>query len=69
MDGEIHTNGIQSFWALLKPGYVDTYNKMNVKHMNPYVQEFSGRYNPRTPDQRAGCLATKRLHYADLVEA
>lgn len=54
MDGEIHTNGIESFWALLKPGSVGTYHKMNVKHLNPYVQEFAGHYNPRTPDQRAG---------------
>lgn len=75
VDGEVHTNGIESFWALLKRGYIGTYHKMSVQHLDRYVQEFAGRHNQRrldTLDQMAGMLrrfTAKRLRYADLVAA
>ena len=45
--GQAHTNGIESFWALLKRGYVGTYHQMSVKHLNRYVNEFAGHHNVR----------------------
>ena len=47
---QAHTNGIESNWALLKRGYHGTYHKMSKKHLNRYVQEFSGRHNFRSDD-------------------
>ena len=32
-----HTNGIESFWALLKRGYIGTFHHFSEKHMGRYV--------------------------------
>ena len=71
--GEVHTNGIESFWSMLKRGYVGTYHKMSPKHLDRYVTEFAGRHNQRefgTVEQMAMVvrgLDGQRLRYADLV--
>ncbi len=71
--GQAHTNGIESFWALLKRGYYGTYHQMSKKHLQRYVDEFSGRHNIRsldTIDQMASIakgMDGKRLRYQDLV--
>lgn len=44
---QVHTNGIESFWALMKRGYHGTYHHMSPKHLDRYVREFSGRHNIR----------------------
>ncbi len=71
--GQVHTNGIESFWALLKRGSYGTFHKMSAKHLQRYVDEFAGRHNIRsldTIDQMTAMVRGmdgKRLRYRDLV--
>ena len=70
---QAHTNGIESFWALLKRGYQGTYHHLSPKHLDRYVTEFEGRHNDRPADTidqmrfTAQRIVGKRLRYADLV--
>ena len=74
VNGQAHTNGIESFWALLKRGYHGTYHHMSPKHLDRYVGEFSGRYNQRPLDtiDQMGLMVRrmrgKRLRYSELIE-
>ena len=71
--GEVHTNGMDSFWSMLKRGYYGTYHKMSFKHLRRYVAEFAARHNVRdldTIDQMAALakgMEGKRLMYRDLI--
>ncbi len=70
---QAHTNGIESFWALLKRGYYGTYHRMSEKHLQRYVDEFAGRHNARPLDtieqmaQVVRGMDGKRLRYRDLT--
>ena len=72
--GQAHTNGVESFWSMLKRAHTGTFHKMSPKHLQRYVDEFSGRHNIReldTIDQlTAFChgAESKRLRYTDLIE-
>ena len=45
VDGDVHTNGIESFWAVLKRGIIGVYHHVSPKHLPRYLLEFTGRYN------------------------
>ena len=69
----IHTNGVESFWSILKRAHKATFHRMSPKHLQRYVDEFAGRHNIRdfdTIDQMshvARSMAGKRLMYRDLI--
>lgn len=44
-DGNVCTNGIESYWALLKRGHYGTFHNLSKKHLQRYVNEFSYRLN------------------------
>ena len=48
--GMAHTNGVESFWSMLKRAHKGTFHKLSAKHLDRYVQEFSGRHNIRSLD-------------------
>jgi transposase-like protein len=45
--GDIHTNTIEGYFAVLKRGLVGTYHKCGEQHLHRYANEFSFRYNNR----------------------
>ncbi len=73
VNGQAHTNGVESFWATLKRGYHGTYHQMSAKHLGRYVTEFSGRHNDRPADTVVQMqrimkgMDGKRVRYQDLV--
>ena len=70
---QAHTNGIESFWSMLKRGYQGTYHRMSPKYLDRYVDEFAGRHNARPLDTIAQMCSIwrgmegKRLRYSDLT--
>ncbi len=70
---QAHVNGLESFWAGLKRGYHGTYHHMSPKHLERYVNEFSGRHNTRSSDtidqmaHMAQSMTGKQLRWEDLI--
>ena len=58
-----HTNGIESFWSMLKRAHKGTFHKISPKHLQRYVHEFAGKHNIRD----SGTLAQMRDTVAGLV--
>ena len=71
--GSIHTNGIESFWTILKRAHKGTFHRLSAKHLHRYVDEFVGRHNMRELDtlQQMASVARKmegsQLRYKDLI--
>ena len=73
VNGMAHTNGIESFWSMLKRGYHGTFHHISPKHLPRYVNEFATRHNLRDHDTQAmmgetvAKMVGKRLMYRDLI--
>jgi transposase-like protein len=76
--GEVHSNGIENFWSLLKRGLKGTYVSVEPFHLDAYVGEQVFRFNNRATkdnplnDSDRFMLAVsqivgKRLTYAELT--
>ena len=71
--GTIHTNGVESFWSMLKRAHMGTFHRLSERHLHRYIGEFVGHHNMRELDTQeqmgrmAGEMSGKRLRYKDLV--
>jgi transposase-like protein len=45
--GEVHTNGLENFWSLVKRGLNGTYTSVEPFHLFRYLDEKAFRYNNR----------------------
>ncbi|HYM15046.1 MAG TPA: IS1595 family transposase [Dehalococcoidia bacterium] len=45
--GDVHTQGIEGFWAILKRGLIGTYHQVDEGYLGQYVNEFAFRHNTR----------------------
>jgi transposase-like protein len=71
--GNVHTNGIENFWSLLKRTIKGTYVSVEPFHLGKYIDEQVFRYNERKTkdkDRFIGVLnavSGKRLTYNQLI--
>jgi hypothetical protein len=45
--GDVHTNSIESVWALLKRQIIGIHHWVSPKHLDAYVAEMAFRFNSR----------------------
>lgn len=73
VNGIVHTNGIESFWALVRRGHFGYYHYWSQKHLQKYINEFAIRYNMKDvhPLTRIDSViqnsVNKRLTYKGLI--
>jgi hypothetical protein len=76
--GQVHTQGLDNFWSLLKRGLTGTYVAVEPFHLDRYVDEQAFRYNNRATKDNplndmdrfalaVSQIAGKRLTYAELI--
>lgn len=74
VDGKAHTNGIESFWSILKRAHKGTFHRLSAKHLQRYVVEFCGWHNIRDLDTGLQMvfvgwgMVGRRLTYEKLVD-
>jgi transposase-like protein len=74
VNGQIHTNGIENFWSLLKRSVKGTYISVQPFHLHRYIDEQAFRYNNRKDmndaerfDLAVSQIVGKRLTYTELT--
>jgi transposase-like protein len=73
VDGQVHTNGLENYWSLLKRGISGTYVSAEPFHLFRYLDEQSFRYNRKKLDDAGrfslavSQIVGKRLTYAELT--
>jgi transposase-like protein len=78
VQGQVHTNGIENFWSLLKRGLRGTYVAVEPFHLDRYIDEQVFRFNNRATKDRnmtdadrfqqaLSQVAGKRLTFAEVT--
>jgi transposase-like protein len=70
--GDVHTNGIESVWSLLKRSIIGSYHRVSIKHLDAYLDELEHRFNNRKNEYIFRDTLTKlvnaaKLPYQDLI--
>jgi transposase-like protein len=78
VEGQVHTNGLENFWSLLKRGLKGTYIAVEPFHLFRYVDEQVFRYNNRATKEHfvgdgdrfqmvMSHIANRRITYQELT--
>lgn len=74
VDGQVHTNGLENFWSLLKRGISGTYVSVEPFHLFRYLDEQAYRFNNRKDmndfdrfKQAASQIVGKRLTWNEVT--
>lgn len=72
--GDVHTNGIESVWSLLKRSIIGAYHQVSMKHLDAYLDELEHRFNNRHNkflfrDTLLKLVKAEALPYAELIKA
>ncbi|MGH8092112.1 MAG: IS1595 family transposase [Chthoniobacterales bacterium] len=72
--GDVHTNGIESVWSLLKRSIIGSYHRVSIKHLDAYLDELEHRFNNRKNEYIFRDTLTKlvkaaKLPYQELTKA
>jgi transposase-like protein len=73
VDGQVHSNGIENFWALLKRGLHGTYVSVEPFHLFRYLDERVFTFNTRDLTDLGrftaalGSVSARRLTYTELT--
>jgi len=71
--GQVHTNGLENFWSLLKRAIKGTYVSVDPFHLFRYVDEQVHRFNNRGTNDRGRfvdvvkSIVDLRLTYGKLI--
>ena len=71
--GNVHTNGIENFWSLLKRTIKGTYVSVEPFHLSRYLDEQTFRFNERKGNDKDRFIKTlenvtgRRLTYKELI--
>jgi transposase-like protein len=73
VQGDVHTNTVESAFSLFKRGITGAFHKVSLKHLQRYLNEFSYRFNNRKSANLFGLMVRRlavagNLPYAKLVE-
>ena len=72
--GDVHTNGIESVWSLLKRSIIGAYHRVSMKHLDAYLDELEHRFNNRDNeylfrDTLTKLVRAESLTYVELTKA
>ena len=73
VQGNVHTNTVESAFSLFKRGLTGAFHKVSLKHLQRYLNEFQFRFNNRKAPDLFGMTVRRMalasaMPYAQLVE-
>jgi hypothetical protein len=73
VEGDIHTNTVESAFSLLKRGIIGSWHRISAKHLAAYLDEMTWRFNNRKNpylfrDTMIRLIHSQTLEYRDLMK-